>query len=239
MSNTQFSESFRAASILALTGGFLESYSFLLHGHVFANAQTGNIALCGMAVASQDWLGAIRYLIPICAFALGVFGVDWVRSKWPQTSAVHWRQGIVLAEAALLCGCFFARSSQSDMIANLIVSVACALQVQTFRKVRGSAYASTMCTGNLRSATVVWGIWRQTRQPEAKRQSIRYLGIIAVFATGAACAVPFIKTFKEASIAVPIALLVLCAGLMTRIRPSSTSRTTRKLSSASDDADCD
>ena len=40
-----------------------------------------------------------------------------------------------------------------SMIANMLVSFACAMQVQTFRKVHGYGYASTMCIGNLRSGT--------------------------------------------------------------------------------------
>lgn len=105
--NQEASESFRIAALLAVTGGFLESYSFLLHGHVFANAQTGNIALCGMALAMGNMVGAVKYALPVMAFGLGVIAVDWIRGKWSSTSVFHWRQGIVLVEAILLCGCLF------------------------------------------------------------------------------------------------------------------------------------
>ena len=237
MADVQMSESYRAASTLALAGGFLESYTFLLHGHVFANAQTGNIALCGMAVASRDWIAAVKYLVPIVAFSLGVFAVDWVHGKWPRSSSVHWRQGVVLTEAVLLCGCFFLRDSPQDMLANLIVSIACALQVQTFRKVRGSAYASTMCTGNLRSATVAWSVWRKTRQVEAKRQCLRYVGIIGVFALGAALAVPLIAALREISIAFPIAMLIACACIMMRSGNPTVHSVER--THPDDNADCD
>ena len=43
------SESFRLATILALTGGFMDAYSYLMRGGVFANAETGNIVLEGNA----------------------------------------------------------------------------------------------------------------------------------------------------------------------------------------------
>lgn len=84
--NQEASESFRIAALLAVTGGFLESYSFLLHGHVFANAQTGNIALCGMALAMGNMVGAVKYALPVMAFGLGVIAVDWIRGKWSLTS---------------------------------------------------------------------------------------------------------------------------------------------------------
>ena len=38
-----------------------------------------------------------------------------------------------------------------DWLANMLVSFVCAMQVQSFRKVHGNAYASTMCIGNMRS----------------------------------------------------------------------------------------
>mgnify|MGYP000326175937 FL=1 len=39
---------------LATVSGFLETYTYLLKGGVFANAQTGNFALLGMAIAHGD-----------------------------------------------------------------------------------------------------------------------------------------------------------------------------------------
>ena len=47
---------------------------------------------------------------------------------------------------------------EANTFANAVVSFVCAMQVQTFRKVRGHAYASTMCIGNMRSGTDR-GIW--------------------------------------------------------------------------------
>ena len=44
----QMSETYVVAAILASAGGFLDAYSYLVRGHVFANAQTGNIVLLGM-----------------------------------------------------------------------------------------------------------------------------------------------------------------------------------------------
>ena len=41
----QMSDSFRIGAILAAVGGFLDAYTYLARGQVFANAQTGNIVL--------------------------------------------------------------------------------------------------------------------------------------------------------------------------------------------------
>ena len=59
------------------------------------------------------------------------------------------------------------------------------MQVQAFRKVRGSAYASTMCIGNLRSGVQCLFDWRHNGDPAALRKALQYLTIITVFAVGA------------------------------------------------------
>lgn len=53
----QMSESFRLGAVLALTGGFLDAYTYLIRGGVFANAQTGNIVLLGVRLMEGDWGG--------------------------------------------------------------------------------------------------------------------------------------------------------------------------------------
>ena len=208
------SEAFRTAAVLALAGGFLETYTFVLHGKVFANAQTGNIALCGMSLSCGNWEDSLKYLIPILSFVAGVGLVELVRQRWQKLSLLHWRQLMVLIEALILSACFFLPSGSADRLANLIVSVACALQVQTFRKIHGAPFASTMCTGNLRSLTIAWISWRRTGQKDALRQVLHLGGIIAVFLLGAAIALPFIDCLREKSVVLPLLLLVTAIGLM-------------------------
>ena len=45
---TKTSESVRLGILLATVGGFLDAYTFICRGGVFANAQTGNIVLLGV-----------------------------------------------------------------------------------------------------------------------------------------------------------------------------------------------
>lgn len=44
----------RLGSILMFSGGFLDAYSYLVRGQVFATAETGNIALMGISLARGD-----------------------------------------------------------------------------------------------------------------------------------------------------------------------------------------
>ena len=71
------------------------------------------------------------------------------------------------------------------MTATMLVSFACSMQVQTFRKVNGYGYASTMCIGNLRSGTESLSIYLREKKPEILKKALHYYGIILVFAIGA------------------------------------------------------
>ena len=51
---------------LSLVGGFLDAYSYLLKGKVFANAQTGNVVLLFISVASWEPHKALKYIFYSC-----------------------------------------------------------------------------------------------------------------------------------------------------------------------------
>ena len=49
------SESVELGILLAIVGGFLDAYTFVGRGGVFANAQTGNVVLMGIEAAKGEW----------------------------------------------------------------------------------------------------------------------------------------------------------------------------------------
>ena len=55
----QMSDSFRIGAMLAVVGGFLDAYTYLARGQVFANAQTGNIVLLGVHLSEGDFKKAL------------------------------------------------------------------------------------------------------------------------------------------------------------------------------------
>lgn len=181
----QMSESFRLGAILALAGGFLDAYTYLVRGGVFANAQTGNIVLLGVRLMEGDWAGAGHYLVPILAFAAGVLTAELVHARCGRWERLHWRQLTVAAEMILLVAVALL-PGWADSGANVLVSYVCAVQVQSFRKVAGSAFATTMCTGNLRSGTEL--LFRCLTGP-AGRPALQkagvYYSLILAFVSGA------------------------------------------------------
>lgn len=213
----QMSESMRLGALLAVAGGFFDAYTYLCRGGVFANAQTGNIVLLGLELAEREWLRALAYLAPILAFALGVVVAEVVKQRGKARQAggagMHWRQVIVLAEIVLLAVAAFL-PQRMNMAVNILISFVCAMQVEAFRKVRGSAFATTMCTGNLRSGTEQLVIWRQTGDANAARKARHYYCITLFFILGAALGAVCTDTLGERALLITCVPLLAVFGIM-------------------------
>lgn len=183
-SGKQMSEAFINSAFLALSGGFQDAYTYNTRNEVFSNAQTGNVVLMSQHFMTGDWKAGVRYLLPLIAFVLGVFVADQIQMRYKYARRLHWRQGILLAEIVILFVVGFIPHSL-NMTATIFVSFACAMQVQTFRKMGGYSYASTMCIGNLRSGTAAFSHYLQDKKTEQLKQAAYYFGIIFLFAIGA------------------------------------------------------
>ena len=183
-SGKQMSEAFICSAFLALSGGFQDAYTYNTRNEVFSNAQTGNVVLMSQNFMTGKWEAGLKYLFPLFAFALGVLIAEQIQHKYKYAKRLHWRQGILGAEIIILFIVGFI-PQRGNMIATVLVSFACAMQVQTFRKVNGYAFASTMCIGNMRSGMDSLCSWVLNRNPAALKKSFYYWGIILLFALGA------------------------------------------------------
>ena len=180
----QMSDTFLNCSFLALSGGFQDAYTYFVRDGVFSNAQTGNVILMSQHLMVGEWMQGLRYLFPLIAFVLGVFCAERIQNRFQFAQKLHWRQGILVLEMIILFSVGFMPEAW-NLIATSLVSFACAMQVQAFRKVNGYAYASTMCIGNLRSGTAAFSVYLREKRKENLKQAMYYFGIIAVFASGA------------------------------------------------------
>lgn len=210
----QMSDARRTLAFLTLSGGFQDAYTYMGRGKVFANAQTGNIVLFGVNLCEGQWAAALRYLVPVLAFAAGVYAAALVRGRANPGGRLHWRQVVLGVEIVLLALVGFLPPAL-DLPANILVSFACAMQVQAFRKLRGTAYASTMCIGNLRSAMQALYEWRHG-EADAGLRAAQYFAMLVLFAAGAALGGLMTLAFGDRVIWGSCALLVVSFALMFR-----------------------
>lgn len=213
ISRGQMSESFVTAMFLSMSGGLQDAYTYLYRGGVFANAQTGNIVLLSANLLDGNWAKTVRYIVPLCFFALGVWAAETIRQRSGAIRHLHWRQLVVAAELALLLIVGFMPESW-NLLANALVSFACAMQVQAFRKVDGCGYASTMCIGNLRSGMEALCMWQRTKDARSREKAVRYFAIIFLFAVGAGIGSAAVKVLASRAVWLSCLLLAVCFGLM-------------------------
>lgn len=209
----QVSESLYLGMLLALSGGFMDAYSYLFRDEVFANAQTGNMLLLGVHLAKLDFSGAFYYFCPVFAFAIGIIFSDIVNYRHPKEHFLHWRQVAILIEAATLFAVAFFPQSY-NLLANSLTSMVCGIQVESFRKIHGNGIATTMCIGNLRSGLQNFTDFIFTKNKKALRKSLIYFSIIVTFIIGAIIGSYVIRIVQAKAIMTCTGLLLIVFILM-------------------------
>ena len=200
------------ACLFTVVGGYLDAYAYLAHGHVFANAQTGNVILAAVAASTGQWTRAARHLPPIMAFALGVAVAQWlgVRTEKREFRATLFCQALEIVILAALA-VFAERLPDAGVVPTL--SFVAALQNTSFSHVGPWSFTSPMTTGNLRGAVSGLTRWLLGRDAARNRGQAIVLGWVCLsFAAGAvggsAC------TRREAGYALLPCLVLVAAGFV-------------------------
>ena len=199
---------------LALSGGCMDAYSYLFRDKVFANAQTGNMLLFGVNIVEHNCAAALKYLWPVLAFSFGIVLSDVIRNSTKNTH-VHWRQAALVVETIIL---FFVSGLSQDQnsIANALISLACGIQVETFRSLKGISIATTMCIGNLRSGIYNFDVYLLTKNKDSLTKAAIYLGTIVTFVIGAIIESILLKYLAEKALYFSVGMLIVAFALMIR-----------------------
>src|SRR5256714_5456323 len=71
-------ETVQISLLLAFAGGYLDAYTWIVHG-VMANAQTANLVLLWVYGTAGEWTRALHFSPPIAAFMVGGIVAAWLR----------------------------------------------------------------------------------------------------------------------------------------------------------------
>jgi uncharacterized membrane protein YoaK (UPF0700 family) len=140
------------AVLLTLSGGFLDAFTYVGHGRVFANTMTGNVALLGINVAAGDWTQAFRHIPPLAGFVFAVFvvhmlGLDAVTRSIRRPALI-----CLLLEITFLAVASSGLFGVSEVWLIPGISFVATLQTLSFTHLGNLTYTSVMTTGNLRRA---------------------------------------------------------------------------------------
>lgn len=140
------------AVLLTLSGGFLDAFTYVGHGRVFANTMTGNVALLGVNVAAADWTQAGRHIPPLIAFVFAVFVVHVLRLDVVARSVQRAAMICLTLEIAFLATVASGLIHLPELWLISGISFVATLQTLSFTHIGNLTYTSVMTTGNLRRA---------------------------------------------------------------------------------------
>ncbi|MEU8076284.1 YoaK family protein [Catellatospora citrea] len=179
------SRSLRLIVLLTMAAGFLDAYTFLGRGGVFATAQTGNVVLLGVQAAQAQWAEALRHVPPIIAFVVGVWVAETIRL--PRVAAAlrkPVRAALVLEILVLIVVGLLPSGVSNDLVAVMISFVA-SVQITSFGMIGRWTFNTTVTTTNLRNAAqaVFGAVVRHDRDAAAQARSL--WPAVGSFAVGA------------------------------------------------------
>ena len=173
-------------AMLIFVAGFYGAYTLSVRGGVFCNAQTGNMALFGVALGSGNWRKALYYLIPISGYVLGSM-VSEAIPRHIRRFRLRWDTLLTAIEIVAVIVVGFIPASAPHQICQVIINFICAMQYNTFRQAEGIGSATTFCTNHTRmfGSNLVRVLFRRKEYPDAG-EKVRSHGVMLLcFALGA------------------------------------------------------
>jgi uncharacterized membrane protein YoaK (UPF0700 family) len=177
-------ESMPIGLVLALVGGFMDAYTYINHGNVFATGQTGNLVLIGIRFAAKNYYGAMLAFVPIIFFILGVFSYEHLKNRLKMEKKKNWQCYILFFEIVIFYLVGLLPLTIPNMVANAFISFASALQFCSFRTLVDGPYATVFCTGNIRSSVELFYKGFVQKDKVAFLSARRYSYIILFFLFG-------------------------------------------------------
>lgn len=191
--------------LLAFAGGFIDAYTWIVHG-VLANAQTANVIFLWVYAMAGDWTKAFHFVPPILAFTVGIVIAAWLRRvAGERASALS-----VLVEILFLIAIGILHNRLPDLAGTLGISMVAAIQAAMFIKVEGTVCSTVMITGNMRQTVEnIFAVAYGGAPFGTVRKSGILFALCAVFGCGAAAGALATRTVPNLAIGIPVVALLI------------------------------
>lgn len=189
-------ESLFTACFLTLIGGILDAHTFLFRNGIFANTQTGNIVFLAISIANQNFSKTLNHVFSLTTFVLGIFITEILKYVYRNKVSKFTNTVLSIEIVFLTLTATIPRNKLNSLVISLI-SFVCSLQTNSFRSLKGSPYASTMCTGNLRSASATFLNFIMLKNKEQGFICLQFIAILLSFFTGSIVGFFLTKIFLQ------------------------------------------
>jgi uncharacterized membrane protein YoaK (UPF0700 family) len=183
--DTERARSLWFALLLTLANGFLDAYTYLARGGVFANVQTANVIFGAIDTSERKFVLALAHLWPLLAFIAGVALASHIKSgrvgRW-LPRPLRWTMAV---QALALAVIGFVPSSVPHSYVTVPISFLAAMQIALFRNIGDLVYLPVATTGNLMRLVEAGYEGFVERRFTARRAFGVYGSLTLAFASGA------------------------------------------------------
>jgi uncharacterized membrane protein YoaK (UPF0700 family) len=139
-----------ASALATSAGGAMDAWVYLAHGHVFANAQSGNIVLMGVALADGDVARAATHLPSLLAFAIGALA-SRLSGELLKRNGLNSRNVRLGLECVMLVALGLFAHCMADRAVTACVGFIAGVQITSLSHIGSWSFNTGMTTGNLRA----------------------------------------------------------------------------------------
>jgi uncharacterized membrane protein YoaK (UPF0700 family) len=183
--DTERTRSLWFALLLTITNGFLDAYTYIARGGVFANVQTANVIFGAIDTSKREWTLALAHVWPLLAFIAGVALASYIKSGRLERAVPHPLRWTMAVQALALAIIGFVPSSVPHSYVTVPISFLAAMQISLFRNVGELVYLPVATTGNL-LRVVEAGYDGLVEKKAASRRAFGVYGALTLaFASGA------------------------------------------------------
>ena len=191
--------------LLAFAGGYVDAYTWIIHG-VMANAQTANLIFLWVYATAGNGAKAFHFVPPILAFAVGIVIAAWLRrAAGERASAIS-----TLIEILLLIAIGILHNRLPNMAGTLGISVVAAMQTAVFTRIEGAVCSTVMITGNMRLAIEnIFAVAAGAAPVGTLRLSGIFFALCVMFGFGAAVGAFATKGIPDLALGLPVVALLV------------------------------
>ena len=202
--------------LLIFVAGFYGGFTISVKGGSFANAQTVNIALLGIAIGTRNFSSALSIFLSIGAYFIGTIISEqaaWLISK---KRLLRWDTILVFLDMLVITALAIAPIHTPALIYSITINFLCAMQFNTFRSAEGIGMATIFITNHVRQTGSFFTRWM--RKPYEKtylKKWTRHGGMVVSFCLGAAfCSLLGLKFHTKVLLFADIPLFIIFINLL-------------------------
>jgi uncharacterized membrane protein YoaK (UPF0700 family) len=189
----------------------MDAWVYMDHGHVFANAQTGNVVLFGIHVAAGDFTAATRHVPSIMAFILGLVS-SRLTGAWLKKARLNSRNVRLTVECVLLVTLALIASRLPNGAVTACVGFIAAVQITSLSHIGDVTFNTGMTTGNLLGAfSAANAVLYDPASKKDRTRAIALGSVCLAFAAGAVLGGFFTLHFGDRTLFITASMVGLAA----------------------------